>query len=407
MTRRARNPRRRTLRGGVVYADGDAVCVAMRTAPSAGRRKAIYYRASLQFHPDREGGNDVEFKKIQACYEQLDPRAALEAMADRAGAEAAQSAGHEHAGEAEEERRRAAARKEVMALGAGGLAPAAAYAAWVAGEAYRQGRAQAAAEPRPAAAPAAAEPRPAAAAAAAEPRPAAAAAAPARAAAAAAAAAAERRRRDAQRDAEQARKDAVREQAQQAYAERQRAQREARAAAQAAAEPMRAREAAVAAAALRERDARRAAAAEAERAMQERRAAEAEAERMRILENLAAERARNEMLGAAARAAAAAEVAEAAAQRVAAQRRARQLAAAEEEIRQREHAARILQAQYAADLERQRGRVGPFGRFPGPPQRGIFSPYGGGATRRSSLPRLLAMRSSSAKHRMYSRRRRA
>ena len=361
------------------------MCVAMRTAPSAGRRKAIYYRASLQFHPDREGGNDVEFKKIQACYEQLDPRAALEAMADRAGAEAAQSAGHEHAGEAEEERRRAAARKEVMALGAGGLAPAAAYAAWVAGEAYRQGRAQAAAEPRPAAA----------------------AAAPARAAAAAAAAAAERRRRDAQRDAEQARKDAVREQAQQAYAERQRAQREARAAAQAAAEPMRAREAAVAAAALRERDARRAAAAEAERAMQERRAAEAEAERMRILENLAAERARNEMLGAAARAAAAAEVAEAAAQRVAAQRRARQLAAAEEEIRQREHAARILQAQYAADLDRQRGRVGPFGRFPGPPQRGIFSPYGGGATRRSSLPRLLAMRSSSAKHRMYSRRRRA
>lgn len=178
--------------------------------------------------------------------------------------------------------------------------------------------------------------------------------------------------------------------------------------AQAAAQPM---QAADGERAQREREARRAvlaAEAQAQLAFEARVRAEREAERMRIRENAEAEKARNEMLSAAARRHAMAQAQAAEAQRVRIEARVRELDAAEQEIWQREHAARIELAQYAAAAEQQRGRPGPFGFYKkGPEPRGKFSPYGGGATRRSSLPRLLAMRSSSATRRTYSRRRRA
>jgi hypothetical protein len=196
----------------------------------------------------------------------------------------------------------------------------------------------------------------------------------------------------------------VRERAERIYAERQRMQREA----QAAAQPMRAADEERA---QREREARRAvlaAEAQAQLAFEARVRAEREAERIRIRENAEAEKARNEMLSDAARRHAMAQAQAAEAQRVRIEARVRELDAAEQEIWQREHAARIELARYAGEADQQRGRPGPFGFYKKNPEpRGKFSPYGGGATRRSSLPRLLAMRSSSATRRTYSRRRRA
>jgi len=369
MTRRVRNPRRRTLRGGAKFANVDDACKRISAAPINKVRK-LYLEASRQFHPDKiivqsEAEKDAvtkDFQKLSQCYEKRVPSGDFVAdeppVVPPRGPAPAAAAGPRPAAAA-------------AAAAAAPRAPAAAAAA------------AAAAAPRaPAAAAAAAAP----------PRP-----------AAAEAAAAERRRQRA--EDEQDRKDAaVRERAERIYAERQRMQREA----QAAAQPM---QAADGERAQREREARRAvlaAEAQAQLAFEARVRAEREAERMRIRENVEAERARNEMLSDAERRHAIAQAQAAEAQRVRIEARVRELDAAEQEIWQREHAARIELAQYAAAAEQERGRPGPFGYFKKNPEpRGKFSPYGGGATRRSSLPRLLAMRSSSATRRTYSRRRRA
>jgi len=72
MTRRVRNPRRRTLRGGAYNSVAEA-CAAIRDADNQKAADSVFRKASVQYHPDK-GGDPEQFKMLSACHDEDEQR---------------------------------------------------------------------------------------------------------------------------------------------------------------------------------------------------------------------------------------------------------------------------------------------------------------------------------------------